>query len=1170
MKSRGLFIASILFVGLGLFVTTLRLSSANAEAPGSWSSTTPYHSTSASVNENPNCGIYSGKIICVERTNGVWWNTYSAGTIGPTWTSAESVPTVDCNQANLGCACAFGGGYVYCIDNRGGSNHAQYASFASLVSGSGSAWISTTTAATDVTAAWGWNSCGITQGYMVCIGGVSGNLVGVYATATSSGLGPSTTQRFTGQTSTSDCGVSPSSGVVYCVGGTSSSPNINVVTYSVFTTSFSIPTTTTVYPIHVGETTCTILDNIGLESFIYCVGGVNNAGSAPVNSLYYAQVTSGGIVGGWQTGTMYPHVIAAQGCLSDNQYLLCIGGQGLAFADTADSNSNQISLPATVTLTCPMSNGAPSTTVTLSASSGPTPSPNNPACDGLPHMISVSPSVTLTATEPAASSTARYTFHPTGSITTTLSITTPGSGGSSSWTFHNYYNLNSTFQMVAGSPSTFDTTVTLHASGVLGGNGSTVICDEHIINGHSSASCFGWYDWDTLSQLPASFNTLAGGTWSSTDPNSWTDFSGGNLHTTHYSLSTAFFLRYQTVGGGSPPAAPTVLCTVNGTPTNTTLTTSSIVYGCDPGTSWSVGHNPLGTGGPVGTERWWTTQSLSGIVPTGTTSITFTFFQQERNTYQLSPTSPTTWDQAYSEDAKGYFWGVSGSVICTATPASGGGTAGCTNWADDDLPVCLPLQFASLTSGYDWTSNTGVTPCFTDTTGGNTNTAGYTLESTAGQMILRYTIQIAAPGSPTAPHLSCTQFGGPYTASLTFTATIYYCDPGTAWTVSPNPLTGSSSNFRWETNMPLSGVSANQNINFLFYPQTYNQYGMNPSGPSTWDATYHQNVTATQFALPVITCTITLANGGGLADCSGWSDYNTAASLPVSFPSAPHPSQSWATTNTVTWFDTTGGNTHSANYTIALVFQIKLTEVEGGPAKNFFVAGCSVSPGFTTGDGTAHSFSSTSSCGGITVSANDNATDRVRFTSSGTNSVTFVPVYGQLFAFTYHYQVNVTIIDDNTAVSSVTPSGTYWANYGVPFPVSVTIQYNVASLPKGIFKSWTPTGGVTLSSTTTNPTMATATSHGVLTADVWTIVYNIVAPNPLTITFWIFPTIITVAVMFYFLITAVRRGATTWARNYMFLTGLNTGILMALITETMPFPMLILGLIAWFLYAYRG
>jgi hypothetical protein len=83
-------------------------------------------------------------------------------------------------------------------------------------------------------------------------------------------------------------------------------------------------------------------------------------------------------------------------------------------------------------------------------------------------------------------------------------------------------------------------------------------------------------------------------------------------------------------------------------------------------------------------------------------------------------------------------------------------------------------------------------------------------------------------------------------------------------------------------------------------------------------------------------------------------------------------------------------------------------------------------------------------------------------------------------------------------------------------------------------------------------------------------VLQVVQPNPATIDFWIFPLITVTVFAMLFLVTATRAGATTWARNYMLITGLVVGMLMAVITETMPFPVLLLGVVLWFYYAYRG
>lgn len=84
------------------------------------------------------------------------------------------------------------------------------------------------------------------------------------------------------------------------------------------------------------------------------------------------------------------------------------------------------------------------------------------------------------------------------------------------------------------------------------------------------------------------------------------------------------------------------------------------------------------------------------------------------------------------------------------------------------------------------------------------------------------------------------------------------------------------------------------------------------------------------------------------------------------------------------------------------------------------------------------------------------------------------------------------------------------------------------------------------------------------------IVYVVVQPNPLTISFWVFPFIVVGFFTLLHLVIPIRAGATTWARNYMALTGLVIGCLIAIVSATLEFVILLLALILWFYYAYRG
>ena len=59
--------------------------------------------------------------------------------------------------------------------------------------------------------------------------------------------------------------------------------------------------------------------------YIYCVGGYNGTAPAPVDTTYYASVSSAG-VGAWAQTTSYPTAIAAQSCVASGGDIYCVGG----------------------------------------------------------------------------------------------------------------------------------------------------------------------------------------------------------------------------------------------------------------------------------------------------------------------------------------------------------------------------------------------------------------------------------------------------------------------------------------------------------------------------------------------------------------------------------------------------------------------------------------------------------------------------------------------------------------------------------------------------------------------------------------------------------------------------------------------------------------------------
>jgi hypothetical protein len=107
---------------------------------------------------------------------------------------------------------------------------------------------------------------------------------------------------------------------------------------------------------------------------------------------------------------------------------------------------------------------------------------------------------------------------------------------------------------------------------------------------------------------------------------------------------------------------------------------------------------------------------------TGGNTHTVNYYDQLRNTYQASPSSPSTWDAAYSVSVTGTVAGTSGTTGCTISTSSGGGAANCQGWFDYNTLVTVA---STVTSTSDrWVSSGSNT--FTQTTGGNTDSVSYT------------------------------------------------------------------------------------------------------------------------------------------------------------------------------------------------------------------------------------------------------------------------------------------------------------------------------------------------------------------------------------------------------------------------------------------------------------
>ena len=165
--------------------------------------------------------------------------------------------------------------------------------------------------------------CSTYLGYVYCIGGFtsSGNINETYyATVNSTGIGQ------WGNTTPFPIATTPSctsaNGYIYCMA--LSRTNTTVSYYAPLSSSgIGGWTSTSGIPTPLSGESC-----ISQGSTIYCIGGINptlNYDIISTNSVYYAPLSDSGI-GIWNMTTPYPYTITGEACLDLNPRIYCTGG----------------------------------------------------------------------------------------------------------------------------------------------------------------------------------------------------------------------------------------------------------------------------------------------------------------------------------------------------------------------------------------------------------------------------------------------------------------------------------------------------------------------------------------------------------------------------------------------------------------------------------------------------------------------------------------------------------------------------------------------------------------------------------------------------------------------------------------------------------------------------
>jgi len=113
----------------------------------------------------------------------------------------------------------------------------------------------------------------------------------------------------------------------------------------------------------------------------------------------------------------------------------------------------------------------------------------------------------------------------------------------------------------------------------------------------------------------------------------------------------------------------------------------------------------------------------------------------------------------------------------------------------------------------------------------STTISSTTTRTTAPAVTMTVSYSVAGGGNPTPPVLRYVLKGVSKTLTLTKTAKAVTVDSGSAWSVTSNPLGGSSSSQQWYSSQPLTGTASATTVVFAFQHQYY--LTMKVSGPGS-------------------------------------------------------------------------------------------------------------------------------------------------------------------------------------------------------------------------------------------------------------------------------------------------------------------------------------------------
>ncbi len=492
----------------------------------------------------------------------------------------------------------------------------------------------------------------------------------------------------------------------------------------------------------------------------------------------------------------------------------------------------------------------------------------------------------------------------------------------------NYYDqLQNTYKATPQAPATWDAVYSIPVIGTVGGATGTTGCTITTSSGGGAVSCASWFDYNTIVTVTSPL-TSGSERWIAAGVNTFTQTTGGNTNNVNY------YRQYQNTYQATPsarttwdtgtsiPITGTYLGTTGSTICTITISSGGGAVSCSGFADYNTQASFSVTSISIsGNERWMSSGAISFADTTGGNTHNVNFYNQLQNSYKSTPNGRATWDVVQTLTISGIQLGAAAN-ICTVATASGGGAVTCTGWADyNSLASYSPITI-SVSSNERWSAATPTS--FTDTTGGNTHNVNYwdTLQNTYGVVTLgtgpptwdaglsfTFTGEVAGATGSTICIVAPTSGG---TATATCAG---WADYNTAVSAPTNPA-GQGASIRWQVSgtSTFTQTTAGNTNNVNYYKQLQNTYQATPLARTIWDTATAMTVKGTSFGTAGQTiCTFTTVSGGGIISCSGWTDYNTAASMtPTSISVSTN--ERWQSSGASSWTQTTGGNVNNLNF----------------------------------------------------------------------------------------------------------------------------------------------------------------------------------------------------------------------------------------------------------------